>query len=52
LKPINGNDADPGLHRSHHKVMSMPNLHSARAQALRQARERGQLDRADDALKL
>jgi hypothetical protein len=34
------------------RVMSMPNLHSARAQALRQARERGQLDRADDALKL
>ena len=35
-----------------HKVMSMPNFHSALAQALRQARERGQLDRADDALKL
>jgi hypothetical protein len=35
-----------------HKVVSMPNFHSALAQALRQARERGQLDHADDPLKL
>ena len=27
-----------------HKVLSMPNFHSALAQALRQAREQGQLD--------
>jgi hypothetical protein len=35
-----------------HKVMSMPNFHSALAQALRQAREQGQLDRSSQALKM
>jgi hypothetical protein len=35
-----------------HKVLSMPNFHSALAQALRQAREQGQLDRSSQALKL
>ncbi len=33
-----------------HKVMSIANFHSALAQALRQAREQGQIDRAADAL--
>ena len=35
-----------------HKVMSMPNFYSALAQALRQAREQGQLDQSSQALKL
>jgi hypothetical protein len=35
-----------------HKVLSMPNFHSALAQALRQAREQGQLDRSSQALRL
>jgi hypothetical protein len=35
-----------------HRVLSMPNFHSALAQALRQAREQGQLDRSSEALKL
>ena len=35
-----------------HKVLSMPNFHSALAQALRQAREKGQVDKSGEALKL
>ena len=35
-----------------HKVLSMSNFHSALAQALRQAREQGQLDRSRQALRL
>ena len=35
-----------------HKVLSIPNFHSALAQALRQAREQGQLDQSSQALKL
>jgi hypothetical protein len=35
-----------------HKVLSMPNFHSALAQALRQAREQGQVDRSGDTLAL
>lgn len=31
-----------------HKVLSMPNFHAALAQALRQAREQGQVDRNTD----
>ena len=33
-----------------HKVLSMPNFHSALARALRQAREQGQVDRNTDTL--
>ena len=35
-----------------HKVLSMPNFHSALAQALREAREQGWLDQSSQALKL
>ena len=35
-----------------HKVQSMPIFHSALAQALREAREQGQLDHSSQALKL
>jgi hypothetical protein len=35
-----------------HKVVSMPNFHAGLAQALRQAREQGQIDKSGDALKL
>jgi len=35
-----------------HKVLSMPNFYSALAQALREAREQGQIDRGSDTLTL
>ena len=37
---------------SDHKVMSMPNFHSALAQALEQAREQGQIDHSHATLTL
>jgi hypothetical protein len=35
-----------------HKVLDMPTFHSALSQALRQAREQGQVDRSGDVLSL